>query len=120
MARGGTSSTSSPPASTRSRWICWRSPWAARKKLKLGLWTYHRALALYCLENELGEGAERPSWRTYLRALLHAPRHLFVSLPAEVRRAHAAGMTVEVVECVRGLEDGYYERPLPLERLGLK
>jgi GT2 family glycosyltransferase len=90
------------------------------EEAKLGLWTYHRALALYCLENELGEGAARPSWRTYLRALLHAPRHLFVSLPAEVRRAHAAGMTVEVVECVRGLEDGYYERPLPLERLGLK
>ncbi|HWP67339.1 MAG TPA: glycosyltransferase family 2 protein [Candidatus Limnocylindria bacterium] len=89
------------------------------EEVKLGLWTYRRALALYCLENELRDG-ERPTWRTYVRALLHAPRHLVVSLPADVRRAHAAGMTVEVVECLRGLRDGYYERPLPLERLGLR
>ena len=81
---------------------------------------YRRALALYCLECEM-DGAPGPAtWRTRLRAFWHAPRHLLVSLPADVRRAHAEGVTAEVVECVRGLQDGYHDRPLPLERLGLR
>ena len=90
------------------------------EEVKLGLWTYRRALALYCLECEM-DGAPGPAtWRTRLRAFWHAPRHLLVSLPADVRRAHAEGVTAEVVECVRGLQDGYHDRPLPLERLGLR
>jgi len=90
------------------------------EEVKLGLWTYRRALALYCLECETEGSAARPTLRTRLRAFTHAPRHLFVSLPADVRRAHACGSTAEVLECVRGLQDGYYDRPLPLERLGLR
>jgi hypothetical protein len=90
------------------------------EEVKLGLWTYRRALTRYCLECETAGATARPTLRTYLRALWHAPRHLFVSLPADVRRAHAEGSTAEVVECVRGLQDGWYDRPLPLERLGLR
>jgi hypothetical protein len=90
------------------------------EEVKIGSWSYHRALALYCLEQETADGAAPPTVRTRLRALWHAPRHLFVSLPADVRRAHAEGATAEVVECVRGLRDGYHDRPLPLERLGLR
>jgi len=90
------------------------------EEVKLGLWTYRRALALYCLECETDGASGPPTWRTRLRALWHAPRHLLVSLPDDVRRAHAEGVTAEVVECVRGLRDGYHDRPLPLERLGLR
>jgi GT2 family glycosyltransferase len=88
--------------------------------LKLGVLTYRRALALYCLEKETGAGNASPTLATRLRALFHAPKHLFVSLPADVRRAHAEGATAELVEHMRGLADGYHDRPLPLERLGLK
>jgi len=94
------------------------------EELKLGLLTYRRALALYCLESEAAESGGGPSggptaW-TRVRAVLRAPRHLLVSLPADVRRARAEGATAQVDELLLGLADGYYDRPLPLERLGLK
>jgi GT2 family glycosyltransferase len=90
------------------------------EELKLGVLTYRRALSLYCLEAETGAADASATLGTRLRALLHAPRHLLVSLPADVRRAHADGATAELVEHLRGLADGYHERPLPLERLGLR
>jgi hypothetical protein len=90
------------------------------EELRMGVLTYRRALALYCLQAETGNADGSPPVGVRLRALLHAPRHLFVSLPADVRRAHAEGAMEEVVEHVRGLADGYYDRPLPLERLGLR
>jgi GT2 family glycosyltransferase len=90
------------------------------EELKLGVLTYRRALALYCLEAE-SDGAEvSPTAGTRLRALLRAPKHLLVSLPADVRRAHGDGAMAEIVELLRGLRDGWHDRPLPLERLGLK
>ena len=55
-----------------------------------------------------------------LRTGLHAHGHLLVSPPAEVRRAHAHGVTAQVVEHVRGLRDGWRDRPPPLERRGLR
>jgi hypothetical protein len=88
--------------------------------LKLGLLTYRRALALYCLESEVAESGSPPTAWTRVRAVLRAPRHLLVSLPADVRRARADGATAQVDELLRGLADGWHDRPLPLERLGLK
>jgi GT2 family glycosyltransferase len=89
-------------------------------ELKIGVLTYRRALTLYCLEAETGDAGASVTLATRLRALVRAPKHLAISLPADVRRAHAAGATAEVVELVRGLADGWYDRPLPLERLGLR
>jgi GT2 family glycosyltransferase len=88
--------------------------------LMLGLWTYRRALALYCLERELPSPAARPTLRTRLRAVARAPKHLLVTLPADIREAHREGATAQLVEHVRGLWDGVRNRPLPLERLGLR
>jgi GT2 family glycosyltransferase len=93
---------------------------AREEELMLGLWTYRRALALYCLERELPAPNATPSARQRLRALVRAPRHLLISLPAEVRRAHAEGATAQLVEHLHGLWDGVRNRPLPLERLGLR
>jgi GT2 family glycosyltransferase len=90
------------------------------EELMLGLWTYRRALGLYCLERECGPLDGPPTARQRLRALVHAPRHLVVSLPADIRAAHAEGATAQLVEHVRGLWDGVRGRPLPLERLGLR
>jgi GT2 family glycosyltransferase len=91
------------------------------EELKLGVFTYHRALALYCLECEAGgsPAGGGGGWLR-LRALLRAPRHLLVSLPADVRRARERGATAELEEHLRGLRDGWHDRPLPLERLGLR
>jgi hypothetical protein len=88
--------------------------------LILGLWTYRRALALYCLERELPSPTATPTLGTRLRALLKAPKHLLVTLPADIRQAHREGATAQLVEHVRGLRDGFRDRPLPLERLGLR
>jgi GT2 family glycosyltransferase len=67
---------------------------AARREeqLMLGRWTYRRALALY--------------WRG--------------GLPRDLRRAHVEGRLEQLREHLRGLWDGFRNRPLPLERLGLR
>jgi GT2 family glycosyltransferase len=93
---------------------------AREEELMLGLWTYRRALTLYCLEREVGRPGAPPTARERLRALARAPKHLLVTLPADVRAAHREGATAQVVEHVRGLWDGVRDRPLPLERLGLR
>jgi hypothetical protein len=86
------------------------------EEIMIGVWTYRRALSLYCL------GDTRPGSRPahILRALLRAPLALCWSLPRDVRRARREGRTVEVDELGRGLLDGLFDRPLPLERLGLR
>lgn len=85
------------------------------EELMLGLWTYRRALALYCRD---GDGSTAP--RSAVRAVLHAPVALACELPRDVARAHREGVTVEIEEHLRGLWDGIRDRPLPLERLGLR
>ena len=89
------------------------------EELNLGVLTYRRALTAYCREAEAERRLHDPGW-SRLAAALRAPRHLLVSLPAEIRRAHARGATAQIVEHVRGLQDGWHDRPLPLERLGLR
>jgi len=48
------------------------------------------------------------------------PVDLCWSLPRDVWRAWWSGRTRQFCEYVRGLVDGYFDRPLPLERLGLR
>jgi hypothetical protein len=92
----------------------------AEEDVKLGLWTYRRALFCHCLDFDPRLIEAPLTMRTVLRVLWRAPHRLLVQLPRDVRRAHADGRTAEVVECVRGLRDGVADRPLPLERLGLR
>jgi GT2 family glycosyltransferase len=83
--------------------------------LKIGSWTYGRALRLACVlnrEHTSNEGAPR--------RVLSVLRSLLWSLPQEVRRASREGRTAQVREHVRGLWDGVKNRPLPLERLKLR
>ena len=95
------------------------------EELKLGLLTYRRALAWYCLEEtgappEVLRGRARPTLRQAWRALAGAPRVLFGLLPAEVRRARQDGLTAQVDACIRGHWDAVRDRPVPLEELGLR
>src|SRR5262245_27796475 len=90
----------------------------------LGLLGYRRILWGYCLEHS-GTPLETlhgrwPSPRQMLRALATAPRALAVDLPRELQAARAGGRLAQVEACLRGHLDGYYDRPLPLEELGLR
>jgi hypothetical protein len=55
-----------------------------------------------------------PAW------LLTVPLDLVYSLPRDVWRAYRSGCLEQVIETLRGLWDGVLDRPLPLERLGLR
>jgi hypothetical protein len=51
---------------------------------------------------------------------LALPRVLLVALPRDIRAASREGRLGQIVELLRGLRDGALNRPLPLERLGLR
>jgi len=89
------------------------------EELKLGLLGYGNALATYCLEQGGPPPSGRLSLGRVLRALVRAPATLLRTLPADVRRAHREGLTVQVEACARGHWDGLLGRPLPLAELGL-
>ena len=93
-------------------------------ELALGLLSYRRILWGYCLERS-GTPLETlrrglPPLRAIARALCGAPHALLVDLPAELRRARASGRLAQVDACLRGHVDGFHDRPLPLEELGLQ
>jgi GT2 family glycosyltransferase len=82
--------------------------------LKIGAWSYRRALALYCSAG--GSEPAPPLWRQ----LLSLPRILLWDLPRDVRTAAREGRLREIAELLRGLRDGILRRPLPLQRLKLR
>ena len=87
------------------------------EELSLGLWTYRRAVALYC-----GAGAESGGGRLVraLRVARGLPAMLLWRVPRDLARARAEGRLAQFAEYCRGLWDGARGRPLPLERLGLR
>jgi hypothetical protein len=95
------------------------------EELKLGLLTYRKALRWYCLEEtgappEVLRGQRRPTPAQWARAAVGAPRVLLRALPREIARAHREGLTTQIEACIRGHWDGLLDRPVPLERLGLR
>jgi hypothetical protein len=90
------------------------------EELKLGKLSYRRALFWFCIEDSGVTPGRRPTVMETLRALVRAPVALGRSLPREIRRARAAGLTAQVEACARGHWDGFRDRPLPLEELGLR
>jgi hypothetical protein len=87
------------------------------EEIMLGLWTYRRALALYCgAAPEQGGGAPARA----LRLALRLPGVLLWRLPRDLRAAARDGRLAQLGETCRGLWDGVRDRPLPLERLGLR
>jgi len=82
--------------------------------LMLGLWTYRRAFLRYCFDPAAGNTG------TLGQRLARTPIRLFVAFPRDLVAAHRAGRTAQLVEHCRGLWDGIRDRPLPLERLGLR
>src|SRR5262245_34623601 len=90
------------------------------EELMLGLWNYRRAFLVYCLEDDGRPGEHKESATRWARALVRAPVRLFRALPRDIRLAHRDGETAQLIEHVHGMWDGVLDRPLPLERLGLR
>jgi GT2 family glycosyltransferase len=87
------------------------------EELMLGLWTYRRALALYC------GGAADQGGAALVRALRIATRLPVVlvwRIPRDLRAAAREGRLAQLAETWQGLWDGLRDRPLPLQRLGLR
>ena len=85
--------------------------------LKIGAFSYGKALSLYCANPD---GLVEPPPASALTRLLRLPGVLFRALPRDVRLARREGRLGQVREHVRGVWDGILDRPLPLERLGLR
>jgi len=73
--------------------------------------SFYRALRVFRKQELLRIG---------LRDLLALPRVLLWALPRDIRTAHREGRLAQILELLRGLRDGALDRPLPLERLGLR
>ena len=85
--------------------------------LKIGAFSYGKALSLYCANPD---GVDDPAPASSLTRLRHLPAVLFRALPRDIRLARREGRLAQVREHVRGMWDGILGRPLPLERLGLR
>jgi len=85
--------------------------------LKIGAWNYRTALSLYCANPD---GVDDPAPVSTLTKLLRLPVVLLRALPRDIRIARREGRLAQLGEHVRGLWDGILDRPLPLERLGLR
>ena len=85
--------------------------------LKIGAWSYRRALHIYA-GSDRGPSPTPPGIGA--AELLALPRILLWTLPRDIRMAHREGRLAQILELLRGLRDGALERPLPLERLGLR
>jgi hypothetical protein len=94
------------------------------EEYEIGAWSYRRIVAFYFLERR-GRGRV-PSARLFAELMRHpawlltVPLDLVYSLPRDVWRAYRSGCLEQVIETLRGLWDGVLDRPLPLERLGLR
>jgi GT2 family glycosyltransferase len=94
------------------------------EEYEIGVWTYPRVAEFYFF-NRHGvrlrpeQGALAKLWSVLKVAPLF-PIDLFWSLPRHILAAHREGHIAQPREEIRGLWDGLLDRPLPLERLGLR
>src|SRR5262249_8507245 len=92
--------------------------------LRLGRFGYRDAARLHFVERHpvLARPARSPRDRIVkaLAGALLVPVDLLWTLPREIWRAHRQGRIAQVIQYLRGLRDGILDRPIPLERLGLR
>ena len=61
-----------------------------------------------------------PSHASLAARIIRFPYDLLVATPRDLWRAWRSGALAQVGATLRGLRDGYFRRPLPLDRLGLR
>ncbi|MGH7292272.1 MAG: glycosyltransferase family 2 protein, partial [Myxococcota bacterium] len=86
--------------------------------LKIGAWSYRRALQLYARGDGIPPSPTPPA--IGVRELLALPGVLLWRLPRDSMRAYREGRLAQIAELLRILWDGLLGRPLPLERLKLR
>ncbi len=93
-------------------------------RMRLGAWSYRRFLDTYFIERHPVLRTPPQGWFGKVRrigAVVTLPVVDAVwSLPRDIVRAWRRGQFAEFAEYLRGLRDGVLDRPLPLERLGLR
>jgi GT2 family glycosyltransferase len=92
--------------------------------MKLGRWSWGELARFYFFDRH-GIPRERPRTPVArvaraLRLAVLGPIDALWSMPRDVWCAMRVGRTAEFFATVRGLRDGFLDRPLPLERLGLR
>lgn len=88
--------------------------------MRLGRWGYRDAARLYFVERHRARLTGRgPLGRLTLLALF-VPVDLLWTLPRELRSAARRGRLAQFRSYLRGLSDGWRDRPLPLRQLGLQ
>jgi GT2 family glycosyltransferase len=92
--------------------------------MRLGRWTWRRMLHFYLVERHpalrTAPAGARGTLRRMLLLPVTAPADLCWFLPRDVVRGVRQGRTIELAEYLRGLWDGYRDRPIPYARLGLR
>jgi GT2 family glycosyltransferase len=92
--------------------------------LRLGRWGYRDFLVQHFIDRHPILSTPRPgAFAAIARAaaaLVLVPVDLCWTLPAEIVAAHRRGRFEQFLAYLRGLRDGVLDRPLPLERLGLR
>ena len=92
--------------------------------MRLGRWNYRDAARLYFVERHAvlarDGGSRRDRLRKGLAFAVLVPIDLVWTLPRDIWRAHRQGRTAQFAQYLRGLRDGVLDRPIPLERLGLR
>jgi hypothetical protein len=93
-------------------------------RMRFGLWDWSRFVRFYFVERHALLREPRPGLAAAVQRaaarLVLWPWDLFVALPRDVAHAVRIGRLREFTEYVRGLWDGWRDRPLPLARLGLE
>ncbi len=88
--------------------------------MRLGRWTYRDAARLHFVERHGGRLAGRAPLAKLAVLTALIPVDLLWTLPREMRRAARQGRLAQFRSYLRGLWDGWRDRPLPLRQLGLQ
>ncbi|HSD09878.1 MAG TPA: glycosyltransferase family 2 protein [Candidatus Binatia bacterium] len=94
------------------------------EEYEIGKWTRRRAAEFFFLRRH-GIDFDKATGpfdklAMGLRLLVHFPIDLFWTLPRLLWVAHRDGHVAQPLAEMRGLWDGFLDRPLPLEKLGLR
>jgi GT2 family glycosyltransferase len=88
--------------------------------MRLGRWSYRDAARLHFLDRHADRLAGRSGLARAALLAVSIPVDLVWTLPHEIWRAARQGRLAQLRSYLRGLWDGWRDRPLPLRELGLQ
>jgi hypothetical protein len=88
--------------------------------MRLGRWSYRDAARLHFVERHAARLADRGRLARAALLAVSIPVDLLWTLPREIGAAARQGRLAQLRSYLRGLWDGWRDRPLPLRELGLQ